>query len=348
MPRGKRLILVVGALIVGLGTLTGQASPPTQQDIHLDYDSVVQGQISETVSEETWRFDGQAGDLILIDMRAASSSLDTSLTLIGPAGGQLISDDDSGPGFNARIGPFELPLQGEYTILAGHYSGQGAYTLELRNLRTIPTLVSDKPLVGVVDALKPNEFFALDLPVEGDNGTLWRLDITSEHPLFGSTITLYGPDGFALSSEGQADSSFLDPVVPLPGATTIIAVTWDASGSGGAYEITLRESTLELLTDDASQSGTLDIDTPNHIHYFRGTAGQTVRVTVRTLDAIAPALEIRSVDYNAYLFFNEGGQTRELRIAVAIPATAIYMITVRDGSLAGYSGEYTLEFEIIE
>jgi hypothetical protein len=342
---GIGLSILVAVLVLSVTGVSAHA--PAQQGTSLRYNDVVRGQITDSNDEQRWVFSGQAGDLIVIDMRATGPGLDSSLSLMGPDGSLITSDDDGGPGFNSRIGPLELPADGAYTILTGRYNGQGDYILELRYLPTIPTLAPEKSLVGTVNAEQPNNFFLLDLTTPSDHDTLWRITVEDDDFYSDPVITVYGPDGLIATSEAEIDGGSIDPIVPLVGESYVVIVSWNADSAGGPYEITLRESARDLLIDGAAQTGTLDSATTSQAHYFRGTEGQMIRVSVRTRDDIAPALEIRSVDYSAYLFFNEGDSAREMRVTLRLPITAVYAIYVRDGSFEGNSGTYTLDFEVI-
>ena len=61
--------------------------------------------------------------------------MDLFLELLGPDGGFLIDDDDSGGDFNAAIVDFALPMDGHYTIRVDSVAAPGPYslTLELRD-----------------------------------------------------------------------------------------------------------------------------------------------------------------------------------------------------------------------
>ncbi len=160
------ILVMLGVWLSVEAQLPAMAAPP-QQDARIQYNETVQSDIDETRTEETWEFTGSTGDLILLDMRADGSNLDAYLTLLDPFGSPLASDDDSGEGLNARVGPFRLPSSGIYSIVAGRYGGAGGYLLELKNLSTIPTLMEQKPLTGVVDSAHPTDYFLLPAGTSG-------------------------------------------------------------------------------------------------------------------------------------------------------------------------------------
>ncbi len=347
MAHARRSILVMAALglIAWLAVIgTVQAAPTRQPGDQIRYDEIVQGHLTDAQAEDTWLFTGHAGDVVLIDMRASDAEvLDSYLTLLDPHGSTVMSDDDGGDGLNARIGPYQLDTSGEYTILASRYSGTGDYSLELKDLSTIPTLSIDKPLIGVVGAAHSTDFFRLPVPPED---TRWLLRVAaSDDDLYNDPyLALYGPMGFVASTEYQ-DSSVLDPIAPIPGEVYVVAVSWNSNSAGGPYEITLGESTVELLQDGIPQTRTLDYENYMQQHFFRAQEGHRVRVTVRSDDNIAPVLEITSADAVTYLFSSDGETVRELSVVVDIPISTVYIVSVRDGSYMGETGAYTLQLD---
>jgi hypothetical protein len=83
--------------------------------------------------EHDWLFEGGAGDVITITMRATDGMLDSYLELYGPDDDWLAADDDGGQDLDALIGGFEVLADGTYRIAAGSSSlgESGAYELAL-------------------------------------------------------------------------------------------------------------------------------------------------------------------------------------------------------------------------
>jgi hypothetical protein len=315
--------------------------PAAAQTSHIEYNETAQSSIPESANEERWDFTGYAGDLILIDMRADGSNLDCYLTLLDAFGTPLISDDDGGEGLNARIGPYRLPGDGTYTILAGRYSGAGSYLLELKNLNTIPMISPGKSLAGVLDSRHPTDYFLL--PVSAAD-TLWRLSVSDDDASTDPYLALYGPSGLVISTEYDGGSS-LDPVVTLPDRTYIAVVSWNPGSSGGPYQLDLNPSEVDLLNSGVPQTGTLNYDLTRHRHYFRGEAGQTVRLTASVDGDISLSLNVMSQDSVVTLFSNTGDALRTLTVTLDITQSGVYTVEVWDGSYGGSSGSYTLSFE---
>lgn len=343
---GLPLGLLLGlAICVGL---VGAAPPAQGGTIH--YDESVQGTISDSSDEQPWRFQGRSGDLILIDMRADNSDmLDTYLTLLDPGGGVLASDDDGGEGFNSRLGPLPLPTDGEYTILAGRYSGTGGYTLELTSMTGLPALRPGKPLAGTLNYEDPTDYFLIEATPATD-GQLLRLETRYTSGSSAPLLALYGPQGLIANTEiDSAGFGVIDPVVPLAGETYVIVVTGDSGGTTGPYEIGLTLSEVELMTPGEPQTGTLnyDIFSLRHYlrHYYRAETEQAVRVTVTTEDPIAPALQVTDLARQTWLFSGEGEHVRETSLVLLIPRGGLYVIEVHDGSYRGEGGTYTITLE---
>ena len=334
-----------GLLSAGLllAVSIAQAAPPQQgAPDRLAYGQTVRGRLSSNSPEDLWRFDGQAGDLVLIDMRASEpNDLDTYLTLRDSQGATLVTDDDGGEGLNSRIGPFELPATGSYTVAAARYSGTGDYTLQVMYLSTIPTITPGKPLVGVVNSSQPNNYFLFvaDPDAAGD---LLRVDVQDDLRYSDPHLSIYGPDDLIISTEYQRGAT-LDPFVPDSGAAYVIVVSWNSEGTGGPYELTLTPSKVELLADGEPQSGVLGGDTHAQWHYLRAARGDQVRVTVRAeADVIAPALEITTLDRTQTLYINEGDATRAISVLLAMPADGVYAVRVGDALFQDTTASYTL------
>lgn len=73
----------------------------------------------------------EGGEILTIDVVAATSGFDPNVRVVSPSGTELISDDDGGDGLNSRIANFQVTNEGEYTIIVSSFSGAsgGEYVL---------------------------------------------------------------------------------------------------------------------------------------------------------------------------------------------------------------------------
>ena len=92
----------------------------------------VSGGINPEGDRDYFAFDGKARDVINIEItaRMLGSDLDSYITLFGPDGSRLASNDDSGNSLDSRIGDFELPETGKYKVEVrafGYGGGPGEF-----------------------------------------------------------------------------------------------------------------------------------------------------------------------------------------------------------------------------
>ncbi len=342
-----RLLTLLGVLLTAalISVVPASAEPAPRQGQRLRYGETQQGYLSSSSAAQAWQFTGRAGDLALLDMRPADASgLDTMLTLLDPASGTLASDDDSGEGTNARIGPLLLRADGEYTVLADRYTGAGSYLLSLRDLNTAPELAPGKPVVGAVSAAHPSEYFLIGA-LARQHQTMLRLSVRDDDPAGGPFLTAYGPDGPLASTESAAGASTLDPIVLEGSGPYVIIVSWNGETPGGAYELLLERSQIALMAPGEPVAGLLTAPDSAQRHYFYAEADSAVTLTLTAKETFAPALSVSSLDGATALFTNEGAGTRSLSVTLAIPTTGVYQVEVRDGAQSGETGAYTLLLE---
>ncbi|KAA3654097.1 MAG: hypothetical protein DWQ04_34780 [Chloroflexi bacterium] len=102
----------------------------------IGYGETVNGQISNALPLQDWRFNAEEGDMVVITMR--SSDFDSLVELYDSEGYFLNEDDDSGGDLDAQI-QYTIPQGGEYIITAtewwsdvGIIGGEYSLTLERR------------------------------------------------------------------------------------------------------------------------------------------------------------------------------------------------------------------------
>lgn len=344
MVLSRRLIGIALAVALLFAISPANAAPLRQDGLWIRYNETVSGTITDASSEQEWQFEGSAGDLLLIDLRAVGGGLDPYLTLLGPDGSSLRTDDDGGDGSNARIGPYQIPDDGIYTVLAARYSGTGEYSLELTDLRTLPTLVAGKSLIGTISIEHPNDYFLLaGDPDQPD--AIWSLAISGDDPYALPYLSLYGPGGYITGTEYLEDLSRLDPVVTFPDQTYVVVVSINVSGASESYVLQLAASEADVLADGEAVDGTLSPDIYSQQHYFRGDEGDQVRITVDADGDISPGVFVSTADRSRILFSSEGEYTERVITLVNLPASGVYIVEVLNGSYEGGSGSYTLRLD---
>jgi len=100
----------------------------------------VTGAITSDSKFQLYTFQGEAGDVVTINMTATVGTLDTTLFLIDPNGIQIAQNDDATRDTtDSLIDEFTLPETGQYIIIASHYGALygatiGNYTLSFSRL----------------------------------------------------------------------------------------------------------------------------------------------------------------------------------------------------------------------
>ncbi len=112
-----------------LSLVEGAYTAPSSSGSVIDYYQTITGYLNRN-QEPSYTFKGVQGDIVTI---SATAGFDSNLTLKGPDGNVLITNDDSANSPNPMIELFALPSTGEYTIILRGYSADslGTYTLSL-------------------------------------------------------------------------------------------------------------------------------------------------------------------------------------------------------------------------
>ncbi len=104
----------------------------------IEFNVPVQGRLDSEQSFAVYRFDGQSGDRVGIQMNRINGTLDTAVYLLDPNGLPLAGNDDIQPGVitDSQITEVTLSFSGTYYIIATHYGLQygatsGDYQLSL-------------------------------------------------------------------------------------------------------------------------------------------------------------------------------------------------------------------------
>jgi hypothetical protein len=334
MSRTALCLLFVLCFIVG-SFHTATAQDPTL----INYGDVARGNLSRTHTDESWIFSGHLGDRIIVAMLADEpDDLDTYLTLVDADNHTLTTDDDSGPSLNALIGPFELPADGEYTVIASRYSGGGNYSLRVLNVATLPRLSEGKPLVGVVDQSHPSDYFVLDTA----ENSLLRVEAADNERYSDPNLSLFNQTGYVLGTDRQ-ESAVIDPVAAQSDDLYVVEVSWNRDGVGGSYELSLLPSSVMMLDSDIPLDGTIDDEDEVKSYYFSGLADETITVTVVGITPLIPGITITTIDTSQTLFSNIGTAAIHVSATVVLPASSVYRIEVN--SLNAASGSFQLLLE---
>ena len=198
---------------------------------------------------KAYRFQGQAGQSVLIEMRG--NGIDPYLVLFDQKGRKIAEDDDGGGGKNARLA-ITLPSTGIYTLYANSYEvGEtGSFTLSglLSNNSTAAStsdrgfLLQKNGMLGIRSRILARDGSLFDaFTFNGRAGQVVQLELTS--PDFHPYLVLFAPnsqivkENNGLPSRKQASITI---ELPLTGTYRAIVNAFDRTGKG-SYSFTVKK-----------------------------------------------------------------------------------------------------------
>lgn len=305
------------------------------------YGQSVTGALTATTPTVEYRFTGEAGDRVIIAME--SGAFDTYLTLYSAdnRATPLAADDDSGGGLNSQIGPFTLPEDGDYVIVAGSFSGgaAGGFTLRLSLITEVAVEFGD-----TTEAELTAEEQTLYFTFSAEAGDVINVVVAAEGDL-DTRAALVAPDGFVLAEDDDGGSGvnpeIRDVVVSVPGEYAVILSPYVA-GDTGTVEITVERGDLPSL-DDGPQVVRLLDKRPVQIVTFVGEPGETVRLRVRALSVVSNETYVTVLQGDQRIAFAAFGQVTQLTFDFVIPADGRVTVRVEDITLNAVQVEITLE-----
>lgn len=262
----------------------------------ISYGEVVTGEITAEIPSVSYTFNGNAGELVIIRMSSTSGSgLDSFLRLLDPSGVDFYTDDDSGGGTNALLGPVTLPETGTYTIVASGCcdstaaSTTGTFELAV-NLAQTPTLAVNQPVSFEMNSANPVAFF--NLLNDSITTKLARLTVTLANPSAGVSLSIEvrGPIGnyyYSNYSPAGTATFTVDPIIAdlAGGANLVVIRAFSDSQEAPLFadnqalqaQITVTEVTATSLASPVS--GTLDDANPTAYYSFDATMGDILRLS---------------------------------------------------------------------
>jgi hypothetical protein len=370
MPRKSILVLILLTLFCWPLFVLAQT-----EGTSVAVGDTINGELTTDKLSDLYVLQGRAGDIV--DVTLTSTEFDTFLTLTGPDGAILLTDDDSGGDGNARIVEFTLPTDGEYSIRVDSYNliSTGAYTLVVdgtfgAEATAEPTatatpdatplpldpggvLAYGQSVEGSIDAAIGTVSFTF----EGAAGDVVTVDLLS--PDFDAYLVLQGPDGDELAADDDSAGNLNARIdaFPLPsdGIYTLVASSYGGSAEG-AFTLTLtsgdavvveptQEATVtpEPGQTDGAITGVLSNDRLSAVYTFQGTAGDVVTFTLNSED-FDTYLELDDSTGRELISDDDSGDGFNAQIAnYTLPEDASYTLTATSNNRLG-TGSFTLEF----
>lgn len=296
----KLLTIVIVLLLLAL--------PVVAQDAEaIEVGDSVDGELTEDALEALYTFSGEQGQLVTITL--VSENFDAYLRLRDETGAELAANDDGAGSLNSRIGPFDLPENGEYTIVATSLSGSatGEFTLSLETV-TLQTVEYTQSVEGELT----DEALTQTYRFTGQAGDVVTIGMESGD--FDSYLELAAsssPNSSLTTDDdsGEGYNALIGPFTLPETDVYLITARSLSSTSTGEYTLTLNKTEVSELVVGETLEVELEENTPLYFS-FEATNGQEVTITVDSGDTIDTMLALRGPtgNYNLITDDDSGGR----------------------------------------
>ncbi len=208
----------------------------------LTFGLAVQGILNEFTPQQTWTFDGTAGQIITITAIDSNpeNTLDVALRLLSPSGTEEAFNDDNITGdlparSDAQIFAHTLQASGTYFVIVESVSGEGTYVLGISEGVQNFDLSTEAAttLQGELQDVFPVQRWAFN----GRVGQVFTVTMIAESGDLDPMLRLRDASGNILAENDDAadpalglNAQLLQVALPADGAYTIEAVRFEGSG----------------------------------------------------------------------------------------------------------------------
>jgi hypothetical protein len=301
----------------------------------IEYGETIEGELTTTALEALYFFRGAEGDSVII--RLSSDDFDSFLSLSGPDGFELITNDDGGGNLNSLIGPYALPQTGDYMISARSLSGTatGSYVLTLDRAELSEIAYGDTVTVNFDDqndvayfSFEGNAGDVVDVAVEGDVDTNLTLNDIYNYQI------AYDEDG------GRGNNPELNGIV-LTQAGMYTLLLQAPFGGEGSVELALTRGEVPSLNDGPQTLNFSSSQTTRTLAYT-GEAGETVRINVSSGSGSTASPSVDVSQNGSSLTYISASTVEAVSATFTIPSDGDVLITVSEYSYTNLSLEISI------
>ncbi len=325
--------IVVGEFVTGRYELSAEESIPTT----VEYGELVEGQLSLANNQlsATYAFEGEAGDVVTIDLDTFSYAL--YVEIIGPNG----TINQSTGGGSALLGPVVLSDDGLYVVIVNSYDlvEPSDFSFVVTTVEPI-AITFDEPLTNTFS--QENTVYVYTF--EGTSGAGLDISVISGGAV-DTRMTLTAPSGTVIASDDDSGVGF-DPelmgIILTEDGTYSLLVQPYITGDSGDFTVAVNTSSAMMLDEEALTIRLSD-KTFRGVGIFEGVAGETVLLSVRV---------IAGAQYEPYITVTQGdevlavqsiGSVKRLIIELEIPADGPVQVSVEDVNYGNAVIEFSIE-----
>ncbi len=268
-------------LLVGAPLLAQDENP-------IEVGDTLQGLLSTGERAVEYTFEGEQGLFITATMTQIDS-MDPFLRLLDARGNLLTEDDDSAGSLNSRIGPYRLPSNGTYTLVATSLSGSdlGAFTLSLATA-TVRRIEYGQQITGELSADEPT----LEFTFRANAGDAISLDL--ESTAFDAYLTLVAASPrtelFYDDDSGMDRNARIGPYL-LTEEGDYNAVVSSFGEPSGEFTLTLNKVEADPIDFNAVENIQISGGQARYFS-FEGEAGQVVDILVDSSNKLDTSLAL--------------------------------------------------------
>jgi hypothetical protein len=265
------------------------------------YGEFAEGLIDSSTDVDVYTFEGDAGDLVVIQIQRTSGIFYPGLDLYAP--NDSLVKQVGGAGSHQEINDYSLPYSGTYTVHARDYVSlnTGSYWLSLQCRQDIKASAGAIVYDSFTDSLSVDPYGMMDGYVfEGSAGDLVTVQMHRTSGTFYPKLELFAPNDSLVAEIWGAGShqKIVDCALPYSGTYTVFASD-NTQDETGDYWLTLQcrqqvkanadAIAYDSFTDSMSVTPYGDMDA----YTFDGSAGDLVIIQVhRTSGTFYPKLEL--------------------------------------------------------
>jgi|GEM_PF-1298001 len=339
--------------------------------------------LNETQPVVYFSYNGTAGEMLTVSGQAVGGDVSSSqgtfvLEVRDPAGLVLRNAGDM-PGIGAIIDPLVLNQTGEYVFAVTRQSDMGGPTpagavtvqFTVRPIQTQP-IERGQTVQGALDDTNPSDHYVFN----GVVGDLLRVEAAqgaNDQPVDVQVIS--ATDGNYVGGNNSANSTdgtlVIDPIQVSSTGTYLIIVSRynmmgvpSVSGPSSSYTLTFGATETPALQPGVAVEGTFtDPNVYEQVYSFAGTAGQTIRITLRGLSAnYGTSIDVQGPmdpsGYQPFYLSFSSSTSGAFSYEVQLPVEGTYLFRVHNSM--GYGpepmpatgpasgGQYSLLVEVVE
>lgn len=294
----KTLLLGLFALLITSVPVLAQNAEP------IGFGDTAEGSLTADTASLEYIFEGELGRYITITMIA--DNFDAYLRLDDSKGNEVASDDDSAGNLNARIGPFKLPFNDTFTIVATSLSGtaSGDFTVSLATAE-VSSIEYTQTINGELTAAQP----AVTYNFTGQVGDFVRIALNSDD--FDSYLRLGSAKDSSVDlvtndDGGGSLNALIGPfALPETGEYVITATSLNGTSTGN---FTLSLSKIEMTALTIGEETSAELTSSEPIYFtFEGASGQAINIRVDSDDSIDTTLKLLGPDNYELTFDDDSG-----------------------------------------